>query len=513
MKKIKLLLIALAIMFSFAISANAASMETEENDSYYTADYVTPGETITGTINNQDDNDYYEIVPSANGKLTVSFSHKYRDNGRGWTIYIYKFDDGEYEQLSCVNVALNDNETVTLPFVGLVKGHSYYIRVVKDYYNDVVGIQYTLKTSFTKSNSFEKEINNSYDKATSVSLGAAYTGVINNGDDNDYYKIVPTANGKISLSFSHKYKDNGKGWSVYIYKFDDGEYKQLSCTNISLNDNETITLPFVGAVKGQSYYVRVVKDYYNDVVGVQYTLNTSFTQSGYYEKEINGSSDKATSVTLNNSYTGVINNGDDSDYYKIVPTATGKIDISFTHKYVNNGRGWLVYIYKYDDGQYVELSRTGIAMNKEEAVTLPFIGAVKGQNYYIKVVKDYYNDVVGVEYTLNISFAESNYYEKEVNSSSDNATSVTLDKSYTGVLNNGGDNDYYKIVPSENGKIAISFTHKYVNNGRGWLVYLYKYEGGQYVELSCTGIAMNKKEAVTLPFIGAVKGRNTTSEL
>ena len=216
MKKIKILFMTVTIMLLFVLSANAAYYESEDNNSYANADVISQECQVMGTINSGVDNDYYKIVPTSNGKVSVDFCHNYVDSGRAWLIYIYKFDNGEYIELSCTGVAMNSNETIALPFIGAVKGEAYYIRVVKDYWDDIVGKHYTLKVSFEKSEYYEREVNNSFGRSTEITMNKSYSGIINNGGDNDYYKIVPTSNGKISINFCHSYIDNGRAWLIYI---------------------------------------------------------------------------------------------------------------------------------------------------------------------------------------------------------------------------------------------------------------------------------------------------------
>lgn len=63
----------------------------------------------------------------------------------------------------------------------------------------------------------EREQNDSYATATSVTLGNSVTGTISSYADVDYYKLVPTSNGKIELDFCHTYEDIYSYWSVYTY--------------------------------------------------------------------------------------------------------------------------------------------------------------------------------------------------------------------------------------------------------------------------------------------------------
>ena len=69
--------------------------------------------------------------------------------------------------------------------------------------------------------------NDSYDTAT-------YLDVMSDSNDVDFYKLIPDSNGKLSINFGHVYGESSHGWKVIIYKYQDGEYIELSDTVIKL---------------------------------------------------------------------------------------------------------------------------------------------------------------------------------------------------------------------------------------------------------------------------------------
>lgn len=278
MKKIKILFMTVTIMLLFVLSANAAYCESEDNNSYANADVISQQCDVKGTINDGSDNDYYKIVPTSNGKISIDFCHSYVDNGSRWLIYVYKFENGEYIELSCTGVTLNAKEIISLPFVGAVNNEAYYIRVKTDGWNDVVGHPYTLKISFEKSNYFEHEINNSYNFATTVVANKTYVGTVNSSGDNDYYKFVAPGKGTLAVNFMHNVEDNGRGWKIEMYKYDNGEYIRLSESYVNLNSAKNYELPLIGTSKKATYYVRVTINGW-DVVGKEYSLKFTYNIS------------------------------------------------------------------------------------------------------------------------------------------------------------------------------------------------------------------------------------------
>lgn len=132
----------------------------------------------------------------------------------------------------------------------------------------------------------EQEKNDSYATANTIALGNSVTGTISSYDDVDYYKLVPASNGKIELDFCHTYVDSSAYWKVYTYIYENGEYVELSKWSIGLNDGEKESLPYLGVVKNGVYYVKVESDY-DSVLGENYTIQTKFTSSNYFERERN----------------------------------------------------------------------------------------------------------------------------------------------------------------------------------------------------------------------------------
>ena len=106
--------------------------------------------------------------------------------------------------------------------------------------------------------------NDSYDTATYLDINGSYSDVLADSYVFDFYMLTPDSNGKLSIHFGHTYGDSSDGWEVITYKYQDGEYLELSDTVIQLKDNENIELPFVGAQQGCKYYIKV-KGYSIDI--------------------------------------------------------------------------------------------------------------------------------------------------------------------------------------------------------------------------------------------------------
>ena len=255
------------------------------NDSYDTATYLDVNGSYSDVLSDSNDVDFYKLIPDSNGKLSINFGHVYGESSHGWKVIIYKYQDGEYIELSDTVIKLEDSEKVELPFVGVQYGCEYYIKV-QNYNWDAVNKVYTIKTTFIRSEQYEREENDSYNKATEMKLNSSYTGTLNNDNDIDIYRINATGNGKIELTFEHVYTDDSHGWDIIIYRYTNGEYQELSNDRVTLKDNEKYRLPYIGAVSDGIYYVKI-KNYNWRAVGKEYVIRNNFQQSDYYEKEEN----------------------------------------------------------------------------------------------------------------------------------------------------------------------------------------------------------------------------------
>ena len=201
--------------------------------------------------------------------------HVYTDDSHGWDIIIYRYTNGEYQELSNDRVTLKDNEKYRLPYIGAVSDGIYYVKI-KNYNWRAVGKEYVIRNNFQQSDYYEKEENNSYTTATDLKIGEKYNGTLNSNSDKDFWKITATKKGYIKLSFGHDYIDDYHGWNVYVYQYVNGEYKELSSQTISLKDNKLIQLKGISAQSGGIYYVTITNYNWN-AVGVNYTLKAAYS--------------------------------------------------------------------------------------------------------------------------------------------------------------------------------------------------------------------------------------------
>ncbi|MBQ7581050.1 MAG: InlB B-repeat-containing protein [Clostridia bacterium] len=253
---------------------STAYYEKEFNNDYGTATAISLGNTYGGNINSSSDADYYKITSSSNGKVNLKFNHTYADVSYGWTIEIYIYKNSEYKELTYQNIYIRDVEkSIPLPTIGAVPSGTYYIKVSNN--GNAEGREYSITTSFTSTNYYEKELNNDYGTATAVSLGSTYGGNMNLGSDVDYYKITSTSNGKINLKFNHTYADVSYGWYIEVLTYKDTKYSQLFYKYVYIRDSESVDLPAIEANSSGIYYIKVSNN--GNAEGREYSISIGGT--------------------------------------------------------------------------------------------------------------------------------------------------------------------------------------------------------------------------------------------
>lgn len=376
--KIFAFIVTIITMFmAMTIVSSASYYEYESNNDYASANTLGVNNSIVGNLSNMYDADFYKIVAPSNGKLTIRINHEYVSNG-AWTVVLYKYENGQYNNLGATQVNSYGNETVSVPTIGAKANGVYYIKVSTGTSN-VEGYEYTLTAGFVSTNYYEKELNDDYATATAISVNNQYGGVMHRMYDTDYYKIVAPSKGKLTIQINHAYNSNGS-WSVVLYKYSNGQYSSLTSAHVNAYNSEATILTSVGTVTNGVYYVKVSTGS-SEAVGVEYKIKARFgydinndgvvnsKDTGLYK--IGGVWRYVKSGEPSNSFTGLCKRGNywyyvnkgivDFDYTGLAKRSDkwyyvedGKVDFSYTGlcKY---GKKW----YYVEDGR-VDFTFTGL---------------------------------------------------------------------------------------------------------------------------------------------------------
>lgn len=215
----------------------------EENDTFATARGLTAvSQTYTElNINTSGDDDYYKIVPTASGTLTVNLAFLHAEGD----IDLEFFNAAQTRLAKSDSV--NNSEQIS---IAVIAGQTYYVRVFG--YRGATNEEYSMTLGVPAPpvippDSFEENDT----PATARSLAATdqtYPGLtINASLDDDYYTVVPTLSGTLSVSLAFQ---NAQG-NVDLQLLNASQ-TQLGLSATTAN-SESLSVPVTA---GQTYYIR-----------------------------------------------------------------------------------------------------------------------------------------------------------------------------------------------------------------------------------------------------------------
>ena len=233
---------------------------------------------------------------------------------------------------------------------------------------------------------YERESNDSFYSADNLPINSSISGNCAYGSvDYDYFKITTNKNGKLNIKFSHDKIDSDYCWTIYIYKKENDEYKQMTYKTVAAS-NADYSFATIGAMADSTYYIRVsIGNSY--IKNLNYTLSNTFKATESYEKEYNNSFFSANTLNLNSTISGNMATWD-YDYYKIPVNNSCRLSIKFAHDKKDTNYSWIVYIYKKVDDGYKQIDYKVIDTTDSD-YTFATINASKS-NYYVKVRVDNY---------------------------------------------------------------------------------------------------------------------------
>ena len=333
--------------------------------------------------------------------------------------------------------------------------------------------------------------NDSFENAKQISVNTSYTDSLSSNKEEDYFKFTLSKSAMIAVNFNHAFVDSSNTyWIVRIYNANDltTELLKFSVKGKNINSISQST----GLPSG-SYYVKIAKDYYNDM---EYTFSLDCTVSDYWEKEYNNEYTSASYVEVNKEYSGSLMSSSDVDYYYFSLSSPAKTAIDFTHEIVeSSNKYWVVELYT---EELNKISKLSIAGNKPDTM-LPSVGLPAGK-YYIKILDDYSNSM---DYHFTVNCTASNYWEKEINNDYYSASVMSINNTYNGSLCTTDDIDFYRFSLSSASKINIDFSHELVDTSNTyWKINLYDSSYERIMSMSIKG----KESFVASPNVGLPAG-------
>lgn len=178
-----------------------SNSETESNDSFQSANNINRNKTITGSLRDGNDKDYYKAIAPSNGYIQFTMN---RVPGGSHSVTLY---DTSYKELWSKEYVYNDG-TIISPMIGVPQG-TFYIFVRGSNTSN-----YTFQLKHTSATNWETEFNEEYEQADIISSNTSVHGSLRNSNDKDYFKVNIQSNGFIQLSMN---RVPGGSHSVSIY--------------------------------------------------------------------------------------------------------------------------------------------------------------------------------------------------------------------------------------------------------------------------------------------------------
>ncbi len=444
--------------------------------------------TVKGSLDSTEDYEAYMFTLDQNGAISVTFNHEEVTESilEGWRVTLYHIEETdedwyEYKELTYFDAFWSD-VTSSWGETGLKKG-TYCIMVEPG--ELFLPGDFDLTLSFTPTESFEKEFNDTKETADTLRLNRLIYGSSGqrSGDaDIDYFKFELTADTYVDLSFTH---DDDKlpqvGWVVRLLTEDNQEISSFASRyqDASLSTGKINLKPGI-------YYVCVETQMQT---GMTYRIKVETGISETTEFEINDTPEKAELFPENTIVSGSLSPkvmGLDKDYFRITLEEESYITISFTHafdekEFDEDYNGWNVRLLKKnDDGTLTEMVKR-ISKWNDEGVSITGMGLPAGE-YYILVDADSMK-YTSVPYELIYTCNNDILYEHESNNTKETANEVDVLKNYYGTListDMNFDRDYYKFEVTEDRNIAFQFYHDYTSDSSlAWIATIIDENGNE----------------------------------
>lgn len=249
----------------------------------YKSTLATNGQWRNGYIGYNDDEreyDYYPIYISTAGKLTItmqSFGNLY-----------FHVLDSDYDEMDSFDLDGSAGTPTNGIFSRWLEKGTYYVRATEDYWSDASG-NYRVKASFTSAKSNEKEPNDTYLQAQSVSNGSTIIGTITYYDEHDYYKI------NVSKKMQYNFYLSVYDTKTYFTLYDNNLNDITDNWNDYCNPDETKNFSYT--LNKGVYYVKISKaSYYNgnSKYIIKFNPSSSSGKSQSSNSSVNKSSIKKT---------------------------------------------------------------------------------------------------------------------------------------------------------------------------------------------------------------------------
>ena len=311
LKKVSAVLMSAAVLCTGAATvlpqvAESGIEAQAAGNSFASAAQINVNQSYTDSISRKNEVDYYRFTLNSDSKISVSCLHDYVDKNYPFLCLTIYRDNNSIDRMYYTYFYFNVRSSQTIN-LGLPKG-TYFIEFEAANWNSM---DYTFKVNASSTSSWEKEFNNSYNSANSISLNKNYNGVMQDRNDEDYYCFTLNNDSKVNVSCSHDYVDKNYPYLCMTIYRDNNSIDEVYYTYFYFNvkSSQTINL---GLPKGK-YYLKFESANWNSM---DYSFIVNATAASNWETEKNDNYNTADVISINKNYNGLLQNSNDDDCYR-----------------------------------------------------------------------------------------------------------------------------------------------------------------------------------------------------
>ena len=305
-----------------------AADEIEPNDT--TAQIITSGESIVGSISTTSDKDYYAITTSSAGTLTINFQTDV-DQFSGYEIFILDEPGNILASELCDRDCVTSQGESRSLSVGLSAAGTFFVYVRSESSFYVPEGTYTMVATFAAGTPTGVEIEPNDTTAQIITSGESITGKLSEVTDVDWYSITVDGAGKLEVSMVAERKNYSYYFVFYVFDGDGNVLVSDYCGSDCSGFGKTIA---AGVKAAGIYTLAVVSDSSFGFPDGLYTIKMTHSAGSAdgLELESNDTFDLAQSIFSNQPVTGSLSSLDDEDWYTLAISDSSVIDVSFKSK-------------------------------------------------------------------------------------------------------------------------------------------------------------------------------------
>lgn len=251
----------------------ATSLELEPNNNLSEADVLALGDTVSGQVANDTDQDWFEVDLGAGTNYRIQFAGSEGSNGI-WGVNVY---DSSNNLLALMAVADNDTAVSNANMdIGIGVTGKYY--VVLESYDFLVPTQhYAVTVIFSPISKVEIEKNDSISTADELIIGEAITGQVANETDQDWFGFSATLGTNYQILFEGSADiaaNTTATWNMNVY---DSSNNLLASTPVDGSDTASSASLNVGIGATGTYYIVVeyAPNLFSEVPTQPYTVTVN----------------------------------------------------------------------------------------------------------------------------------------------------------------------------------------------------------------------------------------------